>query len=110
MSYSTSTYPYDCVCYITATIGGVTWQASGAIIGPHTVLTASHALWHLGQPATSAQVSPGYSGGGSAISGPEIWHFNEIAETLNMSGETDISASASQQDFAVIDFAANLSS
>jgi V8-like Glu-specific endopeptidase len=101
-------YPYNDVCYITDSFGGgVGAQGSGVIIGPHTVLTASHVLWNadLGTAATNVAVSPGYSSGGPSISGPYAIHYFKVAD---FGGK--LSASESQYDYAVIDFAADLSS
>ena len=105
-SYSTSSYPYDCVCYITDTIGGKGWQGTGFIIGPHTVLTAAHVLWQSGiGGGTNIEVYPGYSNGGTAISGSYQIHYYQINDSNDL-----INQSNSQYDFAVIDFAKNLSS
>ena len=106
-SYSTLTYPYDCICYITDFIGGVLGQGSGVIIGPHTILTASHMLWDadLGLGASAITVTPGYSLGGQPIAGQWAIHYFQINDSHDL-----ISKATSQQDFAVIDFASNLSS
>jgi V8-like Glu-specific endopeptidase len=105
--YSTSVYPYDAVCYITTNIaGGV--QGSGAIIGPHTILTCSHLLWDSQNQtaATQVQIYPGYSDGGNPIA-TASWaeHYNKIDYT-----ENDLPPSQTQSDFAIIDVAENLSS
>ncbi len=65
----------DDVAYITATFAGLgTFRGSGVIIGPHTILTASHIEWDQGsqEAATNIQVYPGDSTGssGTSISGP----------------------------------------
>ena len=107
MSYSTTTYPYDTVAYIIVTYpDGASFQGSGVIIGPHTVLTASHLLWDAdnNEAATSVTVYPGYNLGGQAITGPWFEHYNQVDDT----GDKETEAT-SQSDFAVIDFAANLS-
>jgi V8-like Glu-specific endopeptidase len=106
-SYPTTVYPYDCACYITVTIGQSSFQGSGVIIGPHTILTASHVLWDATTrlSASAISISPGYSQGGATISGPWSDHFFEVANNNDQ-----LSESASQSDFAIIDVAADLSS
>jgi Ca2+-binding RTX toxin-like protein len=109
MSFSTATYPYDCVCYIVATFpDGSAEQGSGAIIGAHTVLTASHMLWNAStnEAASAVYVYPAYNGAGSqAISGQWVEHYYKVADSGGQ-----LTESASQQDFAIVDFSANLSS
>jgi V8-like Glu-specific endopeptidase len=103
-----NTYPYDCVCYITVNIPGAgAFRGSGAIIGPHTILTASHVLWSAdyNSGATSITVTPGYSNGGTAITGQWSSHYFTLDDHGGL-----ISAQQSQYDYAIIDFAANLSS
>ena len=105
--YSTTTYPYDTVAYIVVTYpDGESFQGSGVIIGPHTVLTASHLLWDAddNEAAASVTVYPGYNLGGQSITGQWIEHYNQVDDTGGKETEA-----ASQSDFAVIDFAANLS-
>lgn len=106
-TYSTATYPYDAVCYILTDIaGGV--QGSGAIIGPHTILTCSHLLWDYQDQSEANQISiyPGYSNGGTPIA-TNSWqtHFYEISYS-----EQNLPPSQTQWDFAVIDVAEDLSS
>ena len=106
-------YPYDCVCYITDTIpnsgGNPTYlRGSGVIIGPHTILTASHVLWSYDYQHGASQISvyPGYNNGsGTAISGTWTTHFFQV----NDLGGT-LSSPKSQNDYAIIDFSSNLSS
>src|SRR5262249_24781348 len=106
-TYSTATYPYDCVCYIKDFFPGLSLQGSGVIIGPHTILTASHVLWNadLGQGATNITVSPGYSFGGQSITAQGVTHYFQINDCNDI-----ILPQAAQYDFAVIDFATDLSS
>jgi Ca2+-binding RTX toxin-like protein len=105
-----SAYPYDCVCYITATFNGVgSFRGSGVIIGPHTILTASHVLWDSSaqESASSVSVFPDDSTGpsGTAISGQYVEHFNQINEISGGLGKDQ-----SQNDYAVIDVAQTLTS
>ena len=105
-----STYPYDCVCYIQATFAGAgTFRGSGVIIGPHTVLTASHVVWNseYQEADSSISVYPGDLTGpnGVTITGANIIHYYQITYT-----ETNIDKSQSEFDFAIIDFATSLAS
>jgi Ca2+-binding RTX toxin-like protein len=106
MSFSTSVYPYDCVCYVIATFpDGTSFQGSGAIIGPHTVLTASHLLWRAdgSESAASVTVYPGFNAGGSSIPGQWVDHFYQV----NNAGGV-LSTETSQTDFAIIDVSTDL--
>jgi V8-like Glu-specific endopeptidase len=75
-----SAYPYDCVCYISSTfsIAG-DFRGSGVIIGPHTILTASHVVWHTqtNESASAVSVHPGDSTGpnGATITGQYVFTF-----------------------------------
>jgi V8-like Glu-specific endopeptidase len=105
-SYSTTSYPYDCVCFIVATLpDGQSYQGSGVIIGPHTVLTASHLLWDasVNEGASAITVFPGYNQGGTPIAGQWAEHYN----TIDDSGGKETEAT-SQNDFAIIDFSTDL--
>ncbi len=100
MSFSTTAYPYDTVVYITDTIGGESFQASGVLISPDEVLTASHVVYTQGIGiASNIVVSPGYNAGsqpfGSA-SGTTIHYFpiDDAHDTLT--------TQQSQFDYAVI--------
>jgi V8-like Glu-specific endopeptidase len=56
--------PLNGVVYITDTIGAERFQASGVLIAPNLVLTASHVVWQAGVgTATNIVVSPGYDQG-----------------------------------------------
>jgi V8-like Glu-specific endopeptidase len=56
--------PLNGVVYITDTIGGERFQASGVLIAPNLVLTAAHVVWQTGVgTATNITVSPGYDQG-----------------------------------------------
>jgi Domain of unknown function (DUF4214) len=78
------------------------------IIGPHTILTVSHLLWQqdLGQSAKTIDIFPGYSSGGQQlVTGQWIDHYSEVNDAGDM-----MTKQTSQNDFAVIDVTANLSS
>jgi len=100
MALETTTYPYDTVVYITDTIGGEDFQASGVLISPDEVLTASHVVYSTtGGTAYNITVVPGYDSGsdpfGSAI-GTYI-HYFQIDDAGDL-----ISTQQSQYDYAVI--------
>lgn len=105
-SPSTSAYPYDLVCYISDTIDGVRYRASGLIIGPHTILTAAHVVWDVdsGQAATSVTVYPSYGASTTGYAGAAI-HYNAVDD---INGE--LTKAQSQSDFAIIDVVQDLSS
>lgn len=107
MSYSTSQYPYDCVCYVIATLSdGKSYQGSAAIIGAHTILTASHMLWDAtdGAKVTALRIYPGYQQGGAALITTWTAHYNTIDDSNGL-----LTQSQSQKDFAIIDVSADLS-
>ena len=85
ISAASDAYPASAVCYITGVSAGTTWQGSGVIVGPHTVLTASHVLWDgaLQQPLTDIRVYAGYDAGGSLIQGALRTHYNEIGDATH---------------------------
>lgn len=92
-------YPYSPIVFITDTIGGAGYQASGVLVAPDEVLTASHVVYEqdLGT-ASNIVVTPGYNGAaqfGSA-SGTGI-HYFPVADA----GGT-ISNDDSQNDYALI--------
>ena len=91
--------PYDTIVRITDRIGGVAWQASGVLIAPDQVLTASHVVYIQGQgSATDIVVTPGYSGTapfGTAIG--NTVHYLPISNAGRL-----ISFHDSQSDYAVI--------
>ncbi len=73
-------YPFDTVVYITDTQGGESAQASGVLIAPDEVLTASHVVYSsVYGPATNINVSPGYNAGESpfgSAAGTSIHYFD----------------------------------
>ena len=100
VTYSTTTYPYDTVVYITDTIGGIDYLASGVLISPDEVLTASHVVYSTDAGAASnIVVQPGYNAGNApdgSASGTSYHYFS-----INDAGDL-ISSQDSQNDYAVI--------
>jgi V8-like Glu-specific endopeptidase len=122
VAYSTAAYPYnDVVLVQTVNPGnppGYVTLGSGAIIGPHTILTASHVLWDAehGTAATNVQVYAGYngqygatipfgSGVGGAVGGGVAIHYFHVGN-----GDGTINASDGATDYAIIDVSATFSS
>jgi hypothetical protein len=112
VTYSTSTFPYNCVVLIeTKNPADPTHFSfgSGVVIGPHTILTASHMLWSSQYQSEANQVwlYPAYNqngvpnppGSGAPLTGSFTWH-NYIVGNV---GTNTMSQSDSQYDFAVID-------
>jgi V8-like Glu-specific endopeptidase len=111
---SSSTHPYSAVCYITDTIDGVNYQASGVLIAPDEVLTAAHVVYSSdGGTATDIQVTPGYDGTatGAANVAPYgtatglSFHYNLIQDP-----DDTISNQQSQYDYAVIHLSTSFAS
>jgi hypothetical protein len=109
---SISTYPYNTVVLIETKIPDDPFhfkEGSGVVIGPHTILTASHMLWDSTHQSEANQVwlYPGYyqngipnpAGSLGPIKANLVWH-NYI---VGVPGQNLISQSDSQYDFAVID-------
>jgi V8-like Glu-specific endopeptidase len=100
MSIDTTLYPFDTVVFINDTIGGTGFQASGVLISPDEVLTASHVVFNstLGA-ATNITVAPGYNAGSrpfGTATGTFI-HFSNIQDPGDI-----IFTQQSQLDYAVI--------
>lgn len=103
MAANTSAYPLDTVVYVRDTIGGVAYQASGVLIAPDMVLTASHVVYTQGVGTASAiQVAAGYSSGTAPYGwvGGTSFDYNAVADAGGM-----ITQDQSQYDFAVIKLA-----
>ena len=106
---STSTFPYDCVVLIESpdpTDPGYYLQGSGVVIGPHTILTASHVLFDISEQAATSntRLYPGWSGANPALGAGYITttytdHFNQIG----VYGSDDLTKAQSASDYAVID-------
>ncbi len=96
--------PNDGVVYIAFNLGSQAYQASGVLISPDEVLTASHVAYQTGVGvATDIVVSSGYNGyGGYATSqsAGTVAHYNPIDDANGM--ET---LATSQSDYAIIHLA-----
>lgn len=93
-------YPYRTIAYITDTIAGQTWQASGVLIAPDEILTASHVVYNaVNGPASNITVSLGYKDGTAGIgtATAAAVHYNAI-----QNGEDTLSNEQSQNDYAII--------
>ncbi len=88
------------VVYITDTIGNDDYQASGVLIAPDVVLTASHVVYTQGVgTATNIEVTPGYEPGSQpygTVSG-KVLDYNPIQDAGDSLPYAD-----SQNDFALI--------
>jgi V8-like Glu-specific endopeptidase len=107
MSFSSSSYPYDTVVYITDEIDGQFWQASGVLIAPDEVLTAAHVVYSSTYGvATDITVAPAYNLGttpyGTATG--TVIHYNPISDPNN-----EITTQQSQYDYAVIHLSTSFS-
>jgi V8-like Glu-specific endopeptidase len=113
---STSVYPYNTVVLLETTYPGTSqfFDGTGVIIGPHTILTASHMLWNstTSKEADHVYIYPGYNSSGvpnpagtGALSTSATWHNFQVG---NLDGT--IGSSDSQFDYAVIDVSFTFSS
>jgi Ca2+-binding RTX toxin-like protein len=105
--HTPETYPYDAVVLVGSEFDdNLLLQGSGAIIGPHTVLTASHLLWNddLDLGAQKAISIPEYPDSQTPIGGQYIIHYFSIDDKGDL-----ITTGQTQSDFAVIDYATDLS-
>jgi V8-like Glu-specific endopeptidase len=108
MSFSSNSYPYDTVVYITDLIGGQFWQASGVLIAPNEVLTAAHVVYNSTYgAATDITVVPAYNMGATPFGTATATaiHYNPISDP---NGE--ITTQQSQYDYAVIHLSTSFSS
>jgi V8-like Glu-specific endopeptidase len=119
--YSTSVYPYNCVCFIVSpAANGQFIQSTGFIIGPHTIVTAAHVVLPTVTNPTaftvsaegSFSLSPGsimiFPGDSTGLSGTTGITGAYSIETNNLTGLGSTSQHA--KDFAVINVAENLES
>jgi V8-like Glu-specific endopeptidase len=100
MASDSTAYPYDTVVRITDTIGNQDYQASGVLISPDEVLTASHVVDIAGVGAASnIVVTPAYDDGTAPYGSADgaYFHYIPIADTNGQISNPD-----SQSDYAVI--------
>ena len=96
-------FPNSGVCLIEDVLPGVgQFRGSGVVIGPHTILTASHVLWDAdsGVGASSAEITLG----SEVVSGRMSFHYNRIDDR-----DDSLSRTGSARDFAIITTARDLS-
>lgn len=100
MSVDSSSYPYDTVVYITDKIGNDSYQASGVLISPDEVLTASHVVYSSQNgTASDISVTPAFDMGAAPFGSASGVSFHYI----NIQDPNDtITLGQSQFDFAVI--------
>ena len=100
MPSSTTVYPYNAVVYVTADFPDFTAQASGVLISPDEVLTASHVVYSQDEgTASSIMVSPGYNAGSAPYGSRSAasFHYNPIDDSGG-----GLYPSDSENDYAVI--------
>jgi V8-like Glu-specific endopeptidase len=113
----TSTFPYNCVVLIEAPDPsdpqGEYLIGSGVVIGPHTILTASHVAYDISDQTAvdNIKLYPGWDStdpalGAGNISTTYTDHFNEIGAL----GSDDLTEAQSASDYAVIDTSYTFSS
>ena len=97
---ATANAPLNGIVYITARVGSEEFQASGVLIAPNLVLTASHVVWQAGVgTASSVTVSPGYDAGIAPYGSAYALSYNY--NPINDFGD-EVTAGAIEQDYAVI--------
>jgi V8-like Glu-specific endopeptidase len=107
LSAQTTQFPNDAVVYVTDTIDGIEYQASGVLIAPDEVLTAAHVVWSTtGGAASDIEVSPGYNEGDAPFGtvGVKTYEYYPVDD----SGDK-ITGQQSQFDFAVLYLSSPLS-
>ena len=109
---SNTSFPDSAVVYILDDIPGQgEFQATGVIIGPHTILTAAHVLYdaETGASADAISLYPGYTPASTnynptgALGGVQAVHFVKVPDN-----DDELTSTATQADFAVIDTSADL--
>jgi V8-like Glu-specific endopeptidase len=116
MAGDPNTFPYNCVVLIEApdpAEQGYYIQGSGVVIGPHTILTASHVVYDISaqEADQDIQLYPGWESanpvlGPGYISTTYTDHFNDIGTY----GSDDLTQAQSASDYAVIDTSYTFSS
>ena len=115
--YSTSAFPYDDVVLIEAPDPSNPEEeyfiGSGVVIGPNTILTASHVVYDISDQTADEDIKlyPGWDGtdpalGSGNISTDYIDHYNEVGNY----GSDELSKAQSASDYAVIDTSYTFSS
>jgi V8-like Glu-specific endopeptidase len=105
----TSTLPYDCVVLIESPDPLEPWyylEGSGVVIGPHTILTASHVVFDISEqtPDSDIVLYPGWNSADPALGPGYILtnytdHFNDIGTV----SDDELTKAQSALDYAVID-------
>jgi V8-like Glu-specific endopeptidase len=112
---SISTFPGNSVVLIESPNpdGDGYLQGSGVVIGPHTILTASHVVYDITEqtPVQNIKLYPGWDSADPAqgpgyIPSTYTDHFNEIGTF----GSDDVTRAQSASDFAIIDTSYTFSS
>ena len=107
-------FPNDAICYILVDIPGLgEFQGTGAIIGPHTILTAAHLVYDADVGATADQVSiyPGFEPTNGTYNPPGALPGLQSIHTIKVADHNDtLTQNETQSDFAVIDTSTDLSS
>src|SRR5271165_3490503 len=105
MAVASTTVPY--VVYITDTLDGETWQASGVLIAPNVVLTAAHVVCSSTYgPASNIEVTPGYDAGTAPFGTATATDVNYMQ--IVDPNET-ITEQQSQNDYALIQLSTSFS-
>jgi V8-like Glu-specific endopeptidase len=100
MTFNSSSFPYDTVVYVTDTLGGYQFQASGVLISPDEVLTAAHVIYDVDLGvASNITVSPAYNAGSAPFGSVKgiSYHYFQVDDSNGVISESD-----TQHDFAVI--------
>jgi V8-like Glu-specific endopeptidase len=114
--YSTSTFPYNCVVLIESPDplrSGYYVYGSGVVIGPHSILTASHVVYDISEqtPDQNIKLYPGWENtnpalGPGYISTTYTDHFYDIGSYVS----DNLTQAQSVFDYAVIDTSYTFSS
>src|SRR5271166_660296 len=105
MAVASTTVPY--VVYITDTLDGETWQASGVLVAPDEVLTAAHVVYSSTYgPASNIEVTPGYDAGTAPFGTATATDVNYMQ--IVDPNET-ITEQQSQNDYALIQLSTSFS-
>jgi V8-like Glu-specific endopeptidase len=103
MAFSPTDYPYRTVVSVYDAIGNQYFHASGVLVAPDEVLTASHVVWQTGVGAASAIVVVPAENGNVEPFGYEVatsFHYFQVNDAGGF-----ISLDQTQSDFALIHLA-----